>query len=534
MRRNAEREKSFATSSGVELEPTYTPEDIAEIDYNEEIGYPGEYPFTRGVQPTMYRGRLWSMRQYAGFASAEESNRRFRFLLQQGQNGLSVAFDLPTQCGYDSDAVMATGEVGQVGVPIDSLRDMETLFNQIPLTGVSTSMTINSTASVLLGFYLALGRRQGADWNALDGTIQNDVLKEYIARGTYIYPPAESMRIITDIFAFCSKSVKRWNTISISGYHMREAGCTAAQEVGFTLANGIAYVESAIKAGMDVDDFAGRLSFFFVSYNNFLEEVAKMRAARRLWARIMKERFKAKNERSMMMRFHTQTGGSTLTAQQPLNNIVRTTIQALAGVLGGTQSLHTNSWDEALSLPTEQAVQVALRTQQIIGYESGVGDTIDPLAGSYQLEYLTNKIEAEARAYIDKIDELGGSVRAIEQGYIQREIMDASFKYIRDVEIQNRTIVGVNKFQTKEPVKNEIFRVDPSWAERQRESLAEVRRTRDSRFVAQALHDLEVAAKGDTNLMPLIVEAVAGYATLGEVCDTLRGVYGEAKEVLVI
>ena len=532
--RNAERQPEFTTSSGASLDPVYTPEDVAELDYRQEIGYPGEFPYTRGVQPTMYRGRFWTMRQYAGFSSAEESNRRYRFLLEQGQTGISIAFDLPTQCGYDSDHPMALGEVGQVGVPVSSLQDMEILFDQIPQDKVSTSMTINSTATVLLAFYLALARRRGVDWNQIEGTVQNDILKEYIARGTYIYPPTSSMRLITDCFQFCSQHVQRWNTISISGYHMREAGCTAAQEVGFTMANAIAYVDAALKAGLEFDKFAPRLSFFFVSYNNFLEEVAKFRAARRIWAHIARERFGAKDPRSMMVRFHTQTGGSTLTAQQPINNAIRTALQALAAVMGGTQSLHTNSWDEALSLPSEDAVQLALRTQQIIAYESGVADVIDPLAGSYVIEHLTNRVEAEAREYMNRIDQMGGAVAAIEQGYIQKEIQDASYKYVREVETLDRTVVGVNRFQTKEEISPSVFRMDRSWEDKQKTRLAELKRTRDNHEVARSLRTLEAAIRTDANLVPLIIDAVDHYATLGEVCDTLRGVFGEMKEVLVI
>ncbi|HLE81970.1 MAG TPA: methylmalonyl-CoA mutase family protein, partial [Dehalococcoidia bacterium] len=481
VKRFSEREPRFETSSQVEVQPLYTAEDIAELDTNRDLGYPGEYPYVRGIQPTMYRGRFWTMRQYAGFASAEESNRRYRYLLEQGQTGLSVAFDLPTQTGYDSDHPMAEAEVGQVGVPIDSLRDVEALFDQIPLSQVSTSMTINATAPILLAFYLALAKRQGADLNKLEGTVQNDILKEYIARGTYIFPPKPSMRLVTDVFKFCSQDVTSWNTISISGYHMREAGCTAAQELGFTLADAIAYVEAALRAGLDIDEFAGRLSFFFVAQSNLFEEVAKYRAARRLWAHIVKERFKAKNPRSGMLRFHTQTAGVSLTAQQPTNNIVRTTLQALAGVLGGTQSLHTNSWDEALSLPSEEAVQVALRTQQIIAYESGVGDVIDPLGGSYYVESLTNTLEAQAREYIEKVDQLGGALAAIEQGYIQREIQESAFRFQQDVEAQRKTIVGVNRFAVGHQPVEKLFRVDTSWIERQNARTREVRAKRDQK-----------------------------------------------------
>ncbi|MBM2826220.1 MAG: methylmalonyl-CoA mutase [Dehalococcoidia bacterium] len=542
VQRNPEREPSFDTTSGITMEPLYTPDDAKGLDSDEKLGYPGEYPFTRGVQPTMYRGRLWTMRQYAGFASAEESNRRYRFLLEQGQTGLSVAFDLPTQCGYDSDHPMSEGQVGQVGVPIDTLRDMEVLFDQIPLAKVSTSMTINATAPILLALYLALGKRQECDLNTLDGTIQNDVLKEYIARGTYIFPPKPTMRLVTDVFQFCSENVKSWNTINVSGYHMREAGCTAAQELGFTLSNGIAYVDAALEAGLQVDDFAPRLGFFFVSQNNLLEEVAKFRAARRMWARIMRERFNAKNPRSWMLRYHTQTAGVSLTAQQPINNIIRTTIQALAAALGGTQSLHTNSWDEALSLPSEEAVQVALRTQQVIAYESGVADVIDPLAGSYYVESLTDSLEesltdsleAKAQEYIDKVDSLGGAVEAIEQGYIQREIQEAAYQFQMDVESQKRTIVGVNRFTGPKSKIGRAYKVDPSWEQKQKEGIREIKRTRDHKAATSALINLEQVARSDGNTMPALIDCVEAYCTLGEMCDVLKGVFGEMKEVLVI
>jgi methylmalonyl-CoA mutase, N-terminal domain len=482
----------------------------------------------------MYRGRLWTMRQYAGFGTAEESNRRYRYLLENGQTGLSVAFDLPTQIGYDSDHPMAASEVGKVGVAIDSIEDMLILFDGIPLDKVTTSMTINATAAILLAMYIAVGKTQGVPPEKLGGTIQNDILKEYITRGTWIYPPKPSMRLITDIFKYCSEHVPQWNTISISGYHMREAGATAAQEVGFTLANGIAYVQAAIDAGLDVDEFAPRLSFFFACHNNFLEEVAKFRAARRLWARIMKERFEAKNPRSWMLRFHTQTGGATLTAQQPENNIVRTAIQALAAVLGGTQSLHTNSMDEALGLPTEKSVQIALRTQQIIAYESGVADTIDPLAGSYYVEHLTNEIEKAARNYIEIIDSLGGALAAIERGYQQREIQESAYRYQREVEEKKRIIVGVNEFVTREEEKPEILRLDPSIGQRQVERLRRLRETRDSERVACALEKLRRAAEGTENLMPVIIECVEARATLGEISDALRKVWGEHRETVVI
>ncbi|MBI2885851.1 MAG: methylmalonyl-CoA mutase family protein [Chloroflexi bacterium] len=534
VQRSPEREPAFETTSGAELHPLYTPEDLAALDYNAGIGYPGEYPYVRGVQPTMYRGRYWTMRQYAGFASAEESNRRYRYLLQQGQTGLSVAFDLPTQTGYDSDHPMAEAEVGQVGVPIDSLRDMEVLFGQIPLDKVSTSMTINATAPILLALYLALARRQGVDLNKLEGTIQNDILKEYIARGTYIFPPKPSMRLVTDVFAFCSQQVRSWNTISISGYHMREAGCTAAQELGFTMANAIAYVEAALRVGLDFDEFAGRLSFFFVAQSNFFEEIAKYRAARRLWARLARERFKARSPRSETLRFHTQTAGVSLTAQQPINNIVRTTLQALAGVLGGTQSLHTNSWDEALSLPSEEAVQVALRTQQIIAYESGVADVVDPLGGSYYVESLTNRLEAQARDYIEKTDQLGGALAAIEQGYIQREIQEAAYRFQQEVESQKRTIVGVNRFTTGHEKVERLFRLDTSWIERQKARTQEVRASRHQKAAKAALRHLERAARGDENTMPVFLECVEAYCTIGEICDVLRSHWGEMQERVVI
>ncbi len=532
--RAPERQERFVTTGEMVIEPLYTAEDLAGWDPNRELGYPGEYPFTRGIQPTMYRGRLWTMRQYAGFGTAEESNRRYRYLLENGQTGLSVAFDLPTQIGYDSDHPMAASEVGKVGVAIDSIEDMLILFDGIPLDKVTTSMTINATAAILLAMYIAVGKTQGVPPEKLGGTIQNDILKEYITRGTWIYPPKPSMRLITDIFKYCSEHVPQWNTISISGYHMREAGATAAQEVGFTLANGIAYVQAAIDAGLDVDEFAPRLSFFFACHNNFLEEVAKFRAARRLWARIMRERFEAKNPRSWMLRFHTQTGGATLTAQQPENNIVRTAIQALAAVLGGTQSLHTNSMDEALGLPTEKSVQIALRTQQIIAYESGVADTIDPLAGSYYVEHLTNEIEKAARNYIEIIDSLGGALAAIERGYQQREIQESAYRYQREIEEKKRIIVGVNEFVTREEEKPEILRLDPSIGQRQVERLRRLRETRDGERVACLLEKLRRAAEGTENLMPIIIECVEARATLGEISDALRKAWGEHRETVVI
>ncbi|HEX77025.1 MAG TPA: methylmalonyl-CoA mutase family protein [Dehalococcoidia bacterium] len=534
LEKRPERQDNFPLSSGEGVEILYTPDDLPQFDYQEALGYPGEYPFTRGIQPTMYRGRLWTMRQYSGFASAEESNRRYRYLLEQGQTGLSVAFDLPTQIGYDSDHPLATGEIGKVGVPIDSLEDVETLFSQIPLDKVSTSMTINATAPVLLAMYIALAKKQGVDPSVLEGTIQNDLLKEYIARGTYIFPPRPSMRLITDIFKYCKDTVPRWNTISISGYHIREAGSTAAQEVAFTLANGIAYVQAAIDAGLNVDDFAGRLSFFFNSHNNLLEEVAKFRAARRLWARIMRERFQAKDPRSWMLRFHTQTAGCTLTAQQPLNNIVRTTIQALAAVLGGTQSLHTNSYDEAYAPPCEQAVTAALRTQQIIAYESGAADSIDPLGGSYLVEKLTNNLEDEALAYIEKIDSLGGALSAIEQGFQQREIQESSYRYQKDIETGRRTVVGVNRFISPFPKIEGLLRVNPEEARKQLQRLSRVRESRNQSRVDAALRGLADAARGDGNTMPWFLECAEAYATLGEMCDVLRGVFGTQRELLVV
>lgn len=521
-----EQKAEFTTNSGVPVQRLYTPADVS-IDYLHDLGFPGEYPFTRGVQPTMYRGRFWTMRQYAGYGTAEESNARYRYLLENGQSGLSVAFDLPTQIGYDSDSPYAEGEVGKVGVAIDTLADMETLLDGIPLDKVSTSMTINAPAAVLLAMYIAVAEKQGVRPSQLAGTIQNDILKEYAARGTYIFPPEPSMRLITDIFAYCAREVPRWNTISISGYHIREAGATAAQEVGFTLANGIAYVEAAIRAGLDVDTFAPQLSFFFNAHNDFFEEVAKFRAARRLWARIMRERFKAQNPKSWMLRFHTQTGGSTLTAQQPMNNIVRVTLQAFAAVCGGTQSLHTNSMDEALALPTEESVRVALRTQQIIAYESGVAGTIDPLAGSYYVEHLTSEIERQAQAYIAKIDEMGGAVRAIERGFMQREIQEAAYQYQRQVESGERVIVGVNRFQVEEPPPTNLLTVDPAVQEAQQRKLADVKARRDQAAVDRALAGLRAAAAGTDNLMPPILAAVKAYATLQEICDVLRDVFGE-------
>ncbi|MFZ3109070.1 MAG: methylmalonyl-CoA mutase family protein [Rectinemataceae bacterium] len=524
-----ERKAKFVTGSNAPIKRLYTQLDAGEENRLETVGLPGEYPYTRGVQSTMYRGRLWTMRQYAGFASAEESNARYKFLLAQGQTGLSVAFDLPTQIGYDSDHPLSAGEVGKVGVAIDSLEDMETLFGGIPLDKVSTSMTINAPASVLLAMYIAVAEKQGVSADKLDGTIQNDILKEYVARGTYIFPPAPSMRLITDIFAYCSKQVPNWNTISISGYHIREAGATAIQEVAFTLADGIAYVDAAVAAGLDVDEFAPRLSFFFNAHNDLFEEVAKFRAARRVWARIMKERFGAKNPKSLMLRFHTQTAGSTLTAQQPENNVVRVTIQALAAVLGGTQSLHTNSKDEALALPTEASVRIALRTQQVLAYESGVAETPDPLAGSYYVENLTNSIEEGALAYIKRIDDLGGAVKAIEQGYIQQEIQDSAYAWQMDVEKNDRVVVGLNKFQVKEDPPKGLLRVDPIVGQNQVAKIKALKARRDGAATSAALDALKKAAEGNDNLMPYILAAVKTYATLGEICDVMRGVFGEYR-----
>ena len=530
-----ERKEKFMTDDGFEIKRLYTPADLGEDwDYLEKLGFPGEYPFTRGVYATMYRGRFWTMRQYAGYATAEESNKRYKYLLEQGQTGLSVAFDLPTQLGYDSDHPMAEGEVGKVGVAIDSLWDMRILFDGIPLDKVSTSMTINSTAANLLAMYILVAEEQGVPQEKLRGTVQNDILKEYIARGTYIFPPQPSMRLTTDIIMYCAENIPKWNSISISGYHIREAGANAVQEVAFTLADGIEYVKAVIDRGMEVDKFAPRLSFFFNAHNNFLEEIAKFRAARRLWAYIMKEWFNAKNPRSMMLRFHTQTAGSTLTAQQPENNIVRVAIQALAAVLGGTQSLHTNSYDEALSLPTEKSVRIALRTQQIIAYESGVADTVDPLGGSYYIEWLTDHIYEEALKYIEKIQKMGGMMRAIERGYIQKEIADAAYKYQKEIEEGKRIIVGVNKFQTDEPLEVEILKVDPSIREKQIERLKKLRSERDSKKVEEALDKLRNAAEtDDENLMPYIIEAHRHLATLGEVTDVLREVWGEYRAPLI-
>jgi methylmalonyl-CoA mutase N-terminal domain/subunit len=525
-----EREPFFKTTSQIELKRLYTPLDVADLDYCEELGFPGEFPFTRGVQPTMYRGRLWTMRQYAGFATPEETNKRYKYLLEHGQTGLSVAFDLPTQIGYDSDHPLSDGEVGKVGVAIDTLKDMEILFEGIPLDKVSTSMTINSTAAILLTMYIAVAEKQGVKSEILQGTIQNDVLKEYAARGTYIYPPPESMRIVTDIFEFCKDRVPRWNTISISGYHMREAGCTAVQEVAFTLADGIAYVEAAVRAGLDVDSFASRLAFFFCCHNTFIEEIAKFRAARRLWAKIMKERFKAKRDESCMLRFHTQTAGCSLTAQQPDNNVVRVAFQALAAVLGGTQSLHTNSRDEAYALPTEDSVRLALRTQQLIAYESGVADMIDPFGGAYAVEALTDEIQRKSMEYIEKIEAMGGAIKAIESGYIQGEIGESAYQYQKEIETRKRIIVGLNQFQIEEEPLRDILRIRPEVEQYQKEKLARVKKERSNAKVKEALVVLKKAAQGRDNVVPPILEAVKVYATLGEISDTLREVFGEYKE----
>jgi len=523
----AERKAEFVNTSGIPIARVYTPLDMADFDYMQKLSFPGQYPYTRAVQPTAYRGRYWTMRQYAGFGSADETNERYHLLLKAGQTGLSVAFDLPTQIGFDSDHPLAQGEVGKVGVSIDSLWDMERLFAGIPLDKVSTSMTINSPCAVLLAMYLAVAEKQGVTPDKLRGTVQNDILKEYPARGTYIFAPRPSMRIITDIFEFCTKEVPQWNTISISGYHIREAGSTAVQEVAFTLANGIAYVEAAIKAGMKVDEFGPRLSFFFNSHSDFLEEVAKFRAARRLWAKIMKERFGAADPRSLMLRFHTQTAGCSLTAQQPLNNIMRTAFEALSAVLGGTQSLHTNSFDEALALPSETAVMVALRTQQVIAFETNVSDTVDPLAGSYYVEYLTDQIEARAQDYIEQIDRMGGAVAAIEKGFIQKEIAASAYRFQKEVEKGQRVIVGQNKFQAAEEKLPDLLKVDPSVGEKQVARLKELKATRDNAAVQQALAELKTAAQGTDNLMYPIFKGVKTLATLGEICDTLREVFGE-------
>ncbi len=533
LERAPERQGRFETPSQIPLHRIYTPEDV-DPTYREKLGFPGEYPFTRGVRPTMYRGRHWTMRQYAGFGSAAEATQRFRYLLEQGQTGLSVAFDLPTQMGYDSDDPAARGEVGKVGVAISSLADMEALLDGIPLDRVSISMTINATASILLALTLAVAEKQGVSRATLAGTVQNDILKEYIARGTYIYPPRPSLRIVTDIFAFCAAEMPRWNSISISGYHVREAGCTAVQEVAFTLGNGIAYVEAALNRGLDVDAFACQLAFFFNAHNTFFEEVAKFRAARRLWAWIMRERFKAKDPRSWMLRFHTQTSGVSLTAQQPENNVVRVAYQALAAVLGGTQSLHTNSRDEALGLPTEDAVRIALRTQQILAHETGVADVVDPLAGSYFLEALTDRVEAEARTYLDRIDGMGGMLRAIETGFVQKEVQDAAYREQQAIEAKRRIVVGVNAFAGDETTAIPLFQVDPQVERDQVQRVRRVRAGRDGAAAERGLARLAAAARGTDNLVPFILEAVTAYATLGEICHRLRGVFGEHQEAVVL
>jgi len=524
----------FSTSSDIPVNRVYTPLDIANVDYLKKLGFPGEYPLTRGVYTTMYRGRLWTMRQYAGFGTAEQTNKRFKYLLGHGQTGLSVAFDFPTQVGYDCDHPLSLGEVGKVGVSASTLKDMEILFDGIPLDKVTTSMTINAPANVLLAIYIAVGQKQGVEQSRLGGTVQNDVLKEYVARGMYIFPPKPSMRMITDIFVYCSQKMPQWNTISISGYHIREAGATAVQEVAFTFANAIAYVQAAIDRGLDVDKFAGRLSFFFAAHNNFLEEIAKFRAARRLWAKIMRERFKAKNLNSWMLRFHTQTSGVALTAQQPYNNVVRVALQALSAVLGGTQSLHTNSFDEAYALPSEQAVAVALRTQQIIAHESGVVDTVDPLAGSYYVEHLTNEIEERAQKYIEQIDGMGGAVSAIEKGFMQREITESAYRFQKEVEAKKRIVVGVNEYVGEEEVPIKTLQVDPAVEKTLVEQLKEIKRQRNQPKVNETLNKLRNAAEQENeSLMPFILQAVKEYATLGEICGTLREVFGEYKPLSI-
>ncbi|MFQ6061116.1 MAG: methylmalonyl-CoA mutase [Thermoplasmata archaeon] len=529
-----ENRESYTSLSGIPIRRVYLPSDVEEIEFLDRIGFPGRYPFTRGVYPTMYRSRLWTMRQYAGFGTAEESNRRYRYLLSQGQTGLSVAFDLPTQMGYDSDHPMAAGEVGKVGVAVSSLRDMEILFEGIPLDEVSTSMTINSTAIILLAMYIATGEKQGVDRSQLRGTTQNDILKEYIARGTYIFPPGPSMRLVADTIEYCSSEMKKWNSISVSGYHIREAGSSAVQEVAFTLANAIAYVRAVISRGLNVDDFAPRLTFFFCAHNDLLEEVAKFRAARRLWARIMREKFGAKESRSMMLRFHTQTSGATLTAQQPENNAIRVAIQALAAVLGGTQSLHTNSMDEALALPSRDAVTLALRTQQILAYESGVANTIDPLGGSYYVESLTEEIERRAQEYIERIEEMGGMPKAIERGYVQQEIADSAYSFQKEVETKSQLIVGVNKFRSEESRRVETLRVDPQVENRQKSRLSKLREERDGTKVRSSLEELRKRAKQDGNLMPHILDCVQNLATLGEISDILREVFGRYESGRII
>ena len=523
----SEMRKEFTTESGIPVKRIYTPLDVQDLDYVRDLGFPGEYPYVRGVYPTMYRGRLWTMRMYAGYGTAEETNARYKYLLKEGQTGLSVAFDLPTQLGYDPDHPLARGEVGKVGVSMPTLKDMEILFEGIPLDKVTTSMTINAPTAMLLAMYIAVAEKQGVSMDKLGGTVQNDILKEYVARGNYIYPPQPSMKLVVDVIEFCTKNMPRWNPISISGYHMREAGATAVQEVAFTLASAIAYVEACLERGLEVDSFARRLSFFFAAHNDFFEEIAKFRAARRLWARIMRERFDAKHPDSLRLRFHAQTAGSTLTAQQPQNNIVRVTIQALAAILGGAQSLHTNSYDEAYCLPTEEAVRIALRTQQIIAYESGVTNVIDPLGGSYYVEWLTNEIESQAEKYIKKIDAMGGMVKAIEQGYIQREIMESAYRYQKEVEEGKRVVVGVNKFVIEEPIQIRLLKVRPEVEKAQIERVREVRSSRDDQRAKRALKSLREAAESGENVMPAVLQAVKAYCTIGEMCDILREVYGE-------
>ena len=529
VKRFPERRENFQTDSGLDIAPLYNPEDLNDqgLDYDNDLGYPGEFPYTRGVQPNTYRGRVWTMRQYSGYGTAAETNERFRYLLDNGQTGLSIAFDLPTQIGYDSDHLLANGEVGKVGVPICSLEDMETLFDQIPMDKVSTSMTINATASVLLCFYIVAARKQGVSMEQISGTVQNDILKEYIARGTYAYPPRPSMRLVVDLFKYCHDNVPKWNTISISGYHMREAGATAVQELAFTFSNAIAYVKAALDAGLKIDDFGPRLSFFFVAQNNLFEEVAKFRAARRMWARIMKDRFGAKDPRSMMLRFHTQTAGVSLTAQQPDNNLIRCTIQALSAILGGSQSLHVNSRDEALALPSEESVQLSLRTQQILAFESGAADVVDPLGGSYYVESLTNELEAKALDYIQQIDDMGGSVEGIEQGFQMREIGDAAYKHGQEVESGDRTIVGVNRFTTEEVPIEGLLRVNEEAAKIQIGRLEKLRNGRDDGKVKASLERLEQVAKTNDNTVPAILECVESYCTLGEISQVFRGVFGE-------
>src|SRR5947208_1881363 len=529
-----EQERSHTTRSGIPLHPVYRDADLAGFDPDADLGAPGAYPFTRGVYPTMYRGRLWTMRQYAGYATAEESNERYKYLLSQGQTGLSVAFDLPTQIGYDADDPMAEGEVGKVGVSICSLEDMETLFRDIPLETVTTSMTINATASILLALYVAVAKKQGADLANVGGTTQNDILKEYIARGTYIFPPRPSLRLITDVFAWCNTNLPQWNTISISGYHMREAGCTAAQEVGFTIADAIQYTQAALDAGLKIDDFAPRLAFFFACHGNFLEEIAKFRAARRLWARTVTDRFGANDPRSMMLQFHTQTGGATLTAQQPINNLVGTALQAMSAVLGGTQSLHTNSYDEALSLPSQHAAELALRTQQIIAYETGVGDTIDPVAGSWYIEHLTDEVERDAADYVKRIDDMGGALAAVERGFQASEISENAFRIQRDIEAHRKVVVGVNEYVDEEPPATGLHQHDITVGERRRKQLQRLRSERDGVAAEASLRRLEESARGDANTMPALIECVEAYVTLGEICARLRAVWGEQHERLSV